>query len=440
MSSPSGLVNDSADFPEVAQAFHIANFVPVNWGVQDKISRSLVDFQFNREPQTTQWIRLALVAGGELGQADVIIRALSSKELFASGKSPLDRLGSELAQRIGCPFAPERLVKVRPVAAVKNAGIREARDKILKDTYEFDPTGLPETPRLLVIDDIITTGATFAAISTAIHAKLPQSPLTYFALARTDPWLVRSHLNQTFSSDVNPDVFRPNADLDERYFRGAASTVEKKRRPGGVRAASAASFSNQTYGHGNAAASAATPRVFGEEEEEVAVAEPHARETLPSPKAAALPPAHRPAVPVRSLWSTLKPIAIGGAALAVLLTTFFLTEEKQKGATVSGIPPTAPHESYVPRQGETVRPQSPRVKSDTRLRGIVNVPSIGLRVQPLMTSAPVPGVYVQAGERVILLRILKPEIGPDWVLIETASGKQGWVIAPVVTFSRKVTP
>lgn len=434
MSSPSGLVNDSADFPEVAQAFHIANFVPVNWGIQDKISRSLVDFQFKREPQTTQWVRLALVAAGELGHADVIVRALSSKELSASGKSPLDRLGAEFAQRIGCPFAPERLKKVRLAAPVKNAGIREARDKILKNAYEFDATGLGETSRLLIIDDVVTTGATFAAIAAAIHAKLPQAPLTYFALARTDPWLVRIHLDQAFSSDANVDVFRPNADLDERYFRGAAPTAERKQKP--------------TLGYSplavqeleGAAIRGSGKRVFGEDEIDVAVTEPHAPEGPPSPRSVTHHPVSQPTASARSLWPAVKPIVIGGAALAVLLTTFFLTEENQKDTAVINIPPPSPHESYVPRQGETVKPQPPRVRSDTRPRGVINVPSVGLRVEPLITSTPVPGVYVQAGDKVILLRFFKPEIGPEWVLIETSGGKQGWVIAAVINLPRKATP
>ena len=431
MDLPSSLVGDSADYPEVAQAFHIANFVPVNWGAQDLISRSVVDFQFNREPQTSRWIRLALVAAANLSGTDVIVRALSSKELLASGKTPLDRVGQELAQRMGSEYAPQRLTKLHPTAAVKNAGNRESREKILWDAYMFEAEGLPASVRIMIIDDIVTTGATFAAIASAIRVKLPEAVITYFALARTDPWLVRVHLNQSIPGDDTPEVFHPNADLDERYFYGSSVTAERRRQPGTVRSVQPRPIA----GYSAAENAATAEKVFGDEEAaagsppEVQPEPPISRPQVPS----TMP---RPARAVPASGTAVKTALVGIAALVLISAGYFALQGGKEGHSIGESPLPPPHETFSPSriEPETSKPKPRLARPDTRLRGVINVPLVGLRTEPSITSTSVPDVIVQKGERVIVVRVIKPEFGLQWALIETASRKQGWVIAPVITF------
>ncbi len=417
MDSKSTLIDDSPPYTEVARAFHVANFVPVNWGAQDPVSRSLVDFQFRREPQTTQWIRLALVAAEGLGPVDVIVRALSSRELSAGGDAPLNRLASELAQRIGGVYAPARLTKTRRIPPVKNAGIRGMRDRILRGAYAFDASGLAGTASILVLDDIVTTGATFGAITAAIRASLPQADIRLFALGRTDPWLVQQHLGEDFSGD--PDAYQNsllgNAYLDPRYFFGAAASAARKgkseavvpRQPEPVPAAPAAPVVVE------AGVEAVPPPV---------VRPPSAAQARPQPAR------RRSEIPWRA-------IAIAVVAVGIVFVTFMLTQTTHEEPKRIELPPPPAAGTYDAAARPSPAQQPARPRLDTRPRGVINVPIVGLRMEPSITSGPVPDAVVRVGERVIVVRKFKPEVGPEWLYVEIAGRKYGWVIAPVVTLT-----
>jgi hypothetical protein len=425
MDRTSSLIENSPQFPEVARAFHIANFVPVNWGAQDPVSRALVDFQFFREPQTTQWIRLALVGADGLGPVDLIIRALSSRELGGGGSASLDRLGNELAQRIGSAYLPGRLTKTRHTAPVKNAGIREARDRILRGAYVFDGSGLADTARILVLDDLVTTGATFGAITAAIHASLPGADIRYFALGRTDPWLVRQHLGEDFAADPNTyqDSLLGNAHLDPRYFYGTAVTAARKAKTPPARPPAPASRPVRPAVRTDVASSPQQPAVPVTKEVEVS--------PQPVPRASTLPPARpfrarRRAIPWRA-------ISIGAVAIGIVFVTFILTQSpKHEPQRTASLPPPATG-AYDTGPAASPPTETTRAKPDTRPRGVINVPIVGLRAEPSISSGPVQDAIVRGGDRVIIVRTFRPEVGPDWVYVEAANHKRGWVIAPVVT-------
>jgi len=440
MDSTSSLI-EVPQYTEAARAFHIANFVPVNWGVQDPVSRALVDFQYRREPQTTQWIRLALVGAEALGSVDGIVRALSSRELTASGTSSLDRLGNELAQRIGTRYSPGRLTKTRPAAPVKNAGTREARDRILRGAYLFDGTGLENTSTLLVIDDLVTTGATFGAIAAAIHGSLPGADVRFFALGRTDPWLVRQHLGEDFSgaSDAYQVSLLGNAHLDPRYFTGGAPSAPRKARSTPTRPAPPVSRPQpKTVPPSGTPSSAGGAAEGGRVAEEDAVSprlQPEAPLRIPASPSARASHARR-----KIPWRT---IIIAAMVLGIMGVAFLLTQSPRQEVpqTVAIPPPNAGTFEAAPG-GVTSVQEVPRPKPDTRPRGIINVPIVGLRLEPTITSGPVPDAIVKVGDRVIIVRTHRPDVGPDWILVETASRKRGWVIAPVITMApgRSTTP
>ncbi len=425
MDLKSSLIEDSPPYAEVARAFHVANFVPVNWGAQDPVSRSLVDFQFRREPQMTQWIRLALVAAEGLGPVDVVVRALSSREVAAGGEAPLDRLAGELAQRLGGVYAPARLAKTRRTAPVKNAGIREMRDRILRDSYAFDGSGLAGATCILVVDDIVTTGATFGAITAAIRASLPQADIRYFALGRTDPWLVRQHLGEDFSGD--PDAYRDsllgNAHLDPRYFLGAVASAARKTQSAGSDAFSPRALRGREH-----AEPVASPVVGAVVEAGVEAGPAHVvRPSSPAPLRPQ-PVRRRSEIPWRA-------IAVALIAVGIVLVTFILTQTTQEEVTDVEPPPPPAAGSFDAAASASTVQQPARPKPDTRPRGVINVPIVGLRMEPSITSGPVPDAVVRVGEKVIVVRKFKPEVGPEWLYVEIAGRKYGWVIAPVVTLS-----
>jgi len=434
MDSTSSLIENSPQYPEVARAFHIANFVPINWGAQDPVSRALVDFQFRREPQLTQWIRLALVGADSLGRVDLIVRALSSRELAGDGAAPLDRLGNELAQRIGSDYLPGRLIKSRHTAPVKNAGIREARDKILRGAYLFDGLGLEERASILVLDDLVTTGATFGAITAAIHASLPGADVRYFALGRTDPWLVRQHLGEDFACD--PDAYQDsllgNAHLDPRYFFGAAVSAARKAKSPPSRAPAPGSRPARRPVPGGVSSSPATPAAKSLTRE----VEPEAAPVQESAVRASALPSARPLAVRREKDVPWRAIMIGTLAIGIVFVTFILTQSSLREPTRTvPMPPPAAAGRFEAGPGTSPAQQPARAKPDTRPRGLINVPIVGLRMEPSITSGPVPDAIVRAGEKVIVLKTFRPEVGPDWVYVESANRKRGWVIAPVVTLA-----
>jgi hypothetical protein len=418
----------SPEYPEVAQAFHIANFVPANWGAQDPISRTLVGFQHGREPETTQWIRLILQGTAGLPSAGVIVRALAAGETVPASGTPLDRLGRELAARLGSAYEPHRLSKSRPTRPVKNAGVREARDRILKDVYRFDGEGVAHAAAILIIDDCVTTGATFGAIASAIRREVPSARIRYLALGRTDPWLVRLHLGEeyTASAEAYRESLVGNAHLDERYFTGNSPTAERRRPRAGLmpRRARQADLTLAPPSGGQL-------RVFGEEETgEVGSPPRDPGEERGSP--GNLPPAAAPA-PRPGAGVPARAILTGAGVVLLLVIAFLLTRPLPAPEERRSVPPAPEPSGFVPPPAQPAGQERPRPRADLRPRGTINVPSLGLRSEPSITAPSIDSVLVMEGERVILLRTTRGEVGPEWVLIETARGVRGWVIAPAVT-------
>jgi hypothetical protein len=458
MDHSSVLIDASADFPRLDQVVHIAYFVPVNWGGQDKVSRSVVDFQHHREPQTEQWIRLAETLLHKV-PCDVIVRVLSSRESTADGKAPLDLLCTRLARRLGVPYAPERLWKTRRTLAVKNAGSLSARRKAILGAYEFSGHGLPPNARVLVVDDIITTGATALTVSSAIRKEIPGAAVRLFTLVRTNPHLVRLHLEEVTLEQAEEPVpmLEMNPHIDERYFsRSVAPEIVLPRERKFTPAAP------PTLPHPPARPVPAEPP-----KAEPEVAEPVASETehdleippefgLDGPMPVATDGATAPHVPAgilteasvparaavpgerkppsaRRLISTLaNPLAIGmGVALVVFVGVFLANQFLATDVQVARIPPPEQYTPVQPQEEPAKPPPAPK-KRPQLPRGTVNVPSVRLRSEPSLEALVLP-TEIRMSDRVTILRRNAAAAGPDWIEVRTSAGISGWVFSGVVT-------
>ncbi len=444
MDQPSGLINASADFPEVDRLFHVAYFVPVNWGEQDRVSRSIIDFQHNRDPQKEQWVRLAETLAGPL-RCDTVVRALSSKESTSNGKTPLDILCHRLAQRTGAQFAPERLWKVRRAGPVKNSGGRKNRLKILHLAYEFDASGLDPNARILLVDDIVTTGATLKTIAGAIRQELPDATITALTLARTDPHLVQMHLGESVFAPLEetaaPAV--PNPHLDEQYFYRSVAppTTEPRSRPAPPPIPAVLPQPAERPTKAPPVRVSFPPpvpppvdKVFGEEDFTPLTATP----TRPEP-ASSVPPIQTPVrenkqKAVQSGETTINPLVYAIGAAAVIFVVFFLiTLNSNEPRPQSNIPPAEEQATPVATQREAPPappPRAPRKLPPVR-HGTVTVPLIGLRSGPSLDSTALPGVVLE-GERVTILKTENPETGPAWIQIRKEDGSVGWVFSGVI--------
>ncbi len=116
----------------------------------------------------------------------VILRALNSHETFVTGTlTPLDRLGNSLATVFDCTYYPAMLHKTKLTPSIKSLTLPE-REAALKDVYRIDPELFDLNHRkVLIIDDVTTTGATACAIIKSILEHFPEAGMNIFSLAWT---------------------------------------------------------------------------------------------------------------------------------------------------------------------------------------------------------------------------------------------------------------
>jgi len=116
----------------------------------------------------------------------IILRALGSSELSTEDNiSPLDRLGDSIAMVYGCSYYPKIVTKSRVTSPLKTLNLLERKKELAGvyqvDSYFFNFNMHP----VMVIDDIVTTGATTGSIIRAIMASCPHARITVLSLAWT---------------------------------------------------------------------------------------------------------------------------------------------------------------------------------------------------------------------------------------------------------------
>jgi hypothetical protein len=165
--------------------YHIAFFHPVESPAHDKVSGFLLDFVNGREPQTTQWIRLAAMVVSQAVAFDVVLMQGQVKAGRPAGTSPIERLSAAIARKTGARLC-------RDLASAFPKGTGGSKRILLADVYLPDREGIQRTV------DWITN-------------ELPEAEVIFVALATNDEEGSNEH-------------------LDEKYFTSAASPTS----PGGV--------------------------------------------------------------------------------------------------------------------------------------------------------------------------------------------------------------
>lgn len=201
--------------------YYLCRYLPVSAG-KDSLSHSLLKFKRGRQPDLDAWIdcSLEMLAPTPIPPHSFIIRALHHEETLLPQQphTSLDKLGSALARQFNSHYHPRLLRKSFPVKESKGL-TREQREAGLQDLYIIDKTQLsipptaapsipsgsatisPDTqnskskiqnnhitppPSFLLVDDILTTGATMRMIIAAILQVYPAANLTLFTLAKAD--------------------------------------------------------------------------------------------------------------------------------------------------------------------------------------------------------------------------------------------------------------
>ena len=115
---------------------------------------------------------------------DYILRPLSSQETDKVIEQPLDSLGKELSENKN--FIPDFFKKTDkhiPLHLLKN---EEERDNTLKRIYQLNNYKIDlNEKRILIIDDIISSGSTMKILSEILKEKYPKIEICCFTLAET---------------------------------------------------------------------------------------------------------------------------------------------------------------------------------------------------------------------------------------------------------------
>jgi predicted amidophosphoribosyltransferase len=396
-------------YPGLELLHHAAYYHAARVGYQDIISRSLHDFKDGCEPQTSRWVSLAAPLVSKELQFDVIVRALGSAEDAASGTTPLDKLCAAIAVASGAAYVPERLQKVAQVRALTSLPGRAARQKELRGAYTFDATGLPANVRILVVDDLATTGATLEAITNAIRDAHAGANVVCFTLARVEAQMHNTHLDPGYF--LNGIAARPDArsKADESTARIPSSDLIAMR-PKITAASRETSIGSLTSRPKNA------PPATGKHET-----------SRPGDSRRGIP--HVPAAPPSKGLDTR--VYVVGLLLSLLLlgATVLFPAKKDAGAVAPQFVKLVAENAI---QSPVPIPER-RIGSATEGKtGMVTVPSTGLRSSHSVESTIIPKTTIRNRERVEIIRKFRSPVGPDWVQVRTRSGVTGWVMASVV--------
>lgn len=174
---------EDEDFPH----YFLCTYIPKGAG-SDRLSKSLLSFKDGQSPHRKAWTDCAT---GELKKVDdlqgaCILRALHHNEMQVRDhiRHSLDHLGVKIAHAVSGSYQADCLAKIKEVPKLTTLSKAE-RMTALSQAYKFSiPDRLPK--RLLIIDDIYTSGATTLAILSAVLKAVPSCDISIFTLAATD--------------------------------------------------------------------------------------------------------------------------------------------------------------------------------------------------------------------------------------------------------------
>lgn len=112
---------------------------------------------------------------------DVIVPVPPSRERAVQ---PVLAVGAELASRLGVPFSPGSLRRVREVTQLKDVFDYDERYRLLEGLHEVDASAV-QGRVVLLFDDLFRSGATMNSITSALYDPGGAKAVYAFALTRT---------------------------------------------------------------------------------------------------------------------------------------------------------------------------------------------------------------------------------------------------------------
>jgi hypothetical protein len=207
--------------------FFLAYYHARSHGNTDYVSERLLDFKDNVEPITSKWVEIAEQELKGSISVDLTLRVLASDETTTTGGTSMDKLGRLLQTRQGILYLPNCLIKNRQTRPLKSLPKTE-RQSELAGVYDFSaPHGINNNPlRILLLDDVLTTGTTIKEIKRAISEEVSNFKLILFVMGKTyDSWYDEDSNNTELQSLLKISIAHNQSIRDT----GKAYTLEEKR-------------------------------------------------------------------------------------------------------------------------------------------------------------------------------------------------------------------
>jgi tetratricopeptide (TPR) repeat protein len=170
-------------------SFSLANYIPQS---NDILSMFLLQFKNNEKFIVDEWIRFAKDQLNEVHDIKnlnigYVARVLGSQEKGASLSRmvPLDNLSIAIANDVGALYIPDFLRKWRTTRKFsREVPLYKDRLNEVSKVYTLEHSFVLDKP-LLLIDDILTSGATTTTIGNLIKERFPQIDIYLFTLGKT---------------------------------------------------------------------------------------------------------------------------------------------------------------------------------------------------------------------------------------------------------------
>jgi hypothetical protein len=161
----------------------LCNYKPKRSDGHDRLSQSLLNFKNGVEPDVRAWIECSIseLKGVFLNSGAAVVRALDHAETSATDSSLLQKLCDRIVKDLGLKSSCSALTKK---ISTKKLSLLSRRNRIeeISGIYIANRNRL-NSDRIIVVDDIFTTGVTMSTIIGAIKQASPSASIKVFTFA-----------------------------------------------------------------------------------------------------------------------------------------------------------------------------------------------------------------------------------------------------------------
>jgi competence protein ComFC len=138
---------------------------------QAGLVRAIVLLKFERVEPLGRWFagRLAEVAGSQGLEADIVVPVPLHRQLERErGYNQADLIAKPLARKLGLPYRTVLLVRTKPRPDKHILSLEERWDSV-RGAFATRPGSKVDNLRVLLVDDVMTTGATLDACARVLR-------------------------------------------------------------------------------------------------------------------------------------------------------------------------------------------------------------------------------------------------------------------------------